>query len=115
MIGVTTVPRFVVVLGRSTENLGDPQALVQGALEHQLDVAVFSIGFPVTPQQQAFVAESVELAVEAGIHLDAEILGTTSDLADRFTERDDVVLASRGLERRRIEGILRKVRTARAG
>jgi hypothetical protein len=115
MIAVTTVPRFVVVLGRSTQNLGDPEALVQGALDHQLDVAVLSIGFPVTPQQQAFVAESVELAIEVGIRLDAEILASTADLAGRVTDHDDVAVASRGLERRRIEGILRKARAAKAG
>ncbi len=113
MIDVATVSRFVVVLGRSTENLGDPRALVQGALDHELDVAVLSIGFPVTPQQQAFVAQSVELAVEAGIRLDAEILATPAGLADRLIEGDDVAVASRGLERRRIEGILRKRGTAR--
>ena len=99
--------RFVVVLGRATENLGDPRALVQGALDHKLDLAVFSIGFPVTPQQQAFVAECLGLAVEMGIRLDAEILVTPEYLADRVTDGDDVAVASRGRERRRIEGILR--------
>jgi nucleotide-binding universal stress UspA family protein len=108
MSDVATRSRFVVVLGRSTENLGDPKALVRAALDNELDVAVLSIGFPVTPQQQAFVAESVELAVESGIRLDAEILATAADLALHLSDGDDVAVASRGLERRRIEAILRK-------
>jgi hypothetical protein len=110
MNGVATMSRFVVVLGRSTQNLGDPKQLVRSALSQEVDVAVLSIGFPVTPQQQAFVAESVELAVEVGIRLDAEILARPEDLGTRIIAGDDIVVASRGWERRRIQGILRKQR-----
>jgi hypothetical protein len=110
-----TGSRFVVILGRSTENLGDPRALVEGALDHELEVAVLSIGFPVSPQQQAFVAESLELAMEMGVRLDAEILPSVELLADHLALGDEVAVASRGLERRRIEAILRKRRAAQAG
>jgi hypothetical protein len=112
---VAAVSRFVVVLGRSTENLGDPRALVQSALDHQMDVAVLSIGFPVTAQQQAFVAESIELSADVGVHLDAEILTSLLDLGKHLGDDDDIAVASRGMERRRIEAILRKRGTAEAG
>ena len=108
MTDVASMLRYVLVLGRSTENLGSPASLVTMAQTNQLDVTLLSVGFPVTPQQQAFVAEAVDLAVGAGIRLDAEILAGTSDLAGHIRDSEDVRVASRGLERRRIQAILRQ-------
>jgi hypothetical protein len=108
MTDVASMLRYVLVLGRNTENLGSPTSLVALARGNELEVSLLSVGFPVTPQQQAFVAEAVDLAVDAGIRLDAEILAGTADIAGHIRGGEDVRVASRGLERRRIEAILRK-------
>lgn len=108
MIEMAVMVRYLLVLGRNTENLGSPEALVAMASENELEVTLLSIGFPVTQQQQAFVAEAVDLAVDAGIRLDAEILAGAADLVGRVGEGEEVKVASRGFELRRIQSILRK-------
>jgi hypothetical protein len=108
MIEVTTKARIVVVMGRGADPVRDPRDVIQGTAARSTRVAVFSLGFPVTLHQQAFVAEAVEAAVDFGVELDAEILSHARDLGSRLERGDEVIVDSRGMERRRIDAAIRR-------
>ena len=108
MIEVTTKSRIVVVMGRGADHAGDPDKVIRRAAASSAPIAIFSLGFPVTPAQQAFVAAAVEAAVDSGVELDAEVLGGPRNLRTRLERGDELIVDSRGLERRRIDSAIRR-------
>lgn len=101
MIDVSTAERIVVVLGRGRWN-ADPAGFVARAAARQVPLVVEAVGYPVTGRQQAFVAEAVDRAFEARVHLDASVVAGPWEVAADLGAQDEVAIVAAGRERRRI-------------
>jgi hypothetical protein len=101
VIDVAVSERVVIVLGRGQLGI-DPAGFVERAADRGLPFVILSIGFPVGPEQQAFVSRAVDLAFERRVALDAQVVGTPAELANHVGTSDDVTIAAIGREERRI-------------
>lgn len=113
MIDVTTRARVVVVLGRGPLH-ADPGDWVATAKERDLPLLVLSMGFPVSDEQQAFVARSIDRAFERRVHLEALLVWDPKDLTDHVEPGDEIVVVAGGRDGKRIRSAL-GLGTSRAG
>ncbi|MGZ6546258.1 MAG: hypothetical protein ACXVEI_13200 [Actinomycetota bacterium] len=108
MIDVTTGTNVVVVLGRGRLTAA-PTRFVARAAARRAPLRVLTLGFPVTERQQAFVAEAVDRAFEARVHLDASVIGDPEKVSADLGPLDEVVVVAAGREERRIGSLLARL------
>jgi hypothetical protein len=100
---VETSTRVVFVLGRRTR-LGARE--IEAASANASEVAVLSLGYPVSRAQRRAVEAALSLAVRLKVTMDAILVVTNSDLADAIRPADRVVVTGSRSERRRLRSRL---------
>lgn len=105
MIDVTTRPRVVLVLGRGPID-GDPCEWVTNAQERELPIVVLSLGFPVSDEQQVFVAHAIDRAFDRRVRLEALLVVNPMELTDHIVPGDEIVVMAGGRNGNRIRSAL---------
>ena len=96
--------RRVFVLGRHAEL--DVRAEAGRAVEEGRQLVLLSVGYPVTPAQDAVVQDALHVAHDLRLWLDAILVPSSKDLADLVGSDEEVTVVARGAERRRLERAL---------
>jgi nucleotide-binding universal stress UspA family protein len=99
-------PRRVFVLGREATFDVDPVAkrvVAEGA-----ELVLLSLGYPVTPGQEAVVGDALRLANELRLWLDTVLVTSPEEAAEYVRADDEVTLLASGRERKRLERVLGK-------
>jgi hypothetical protein len=108
VIDVTVTNRLVVVLGRGRLDV-EAAPYVERAAERGVPLLVLTIGYPVSAEQGAFVAEVIDRALDARVFLDAILLAEHAELATHLTTTDEVSVHA-GRDRRRIASVMARLR-----
>ncbi len=111
MIGVAVDTRMVVVLGREP---GDAKTAdwVAHAAQREIPLLLLAVGYPLTGDQEALVADAIDRAFDLRVHLDAVLVPGRPELVAHLLPGDDVVVAATRREARRIDAALARRITA---
>ncbi|MGZ6545466.1 MAG: hypothetical protein ACXVEI_09170 [Actinomycetota bacterium] len=108
MIDVVVHDRIVVVLGRRPVDV-DPAVHVARAARRRTPLLMLALGYPVSRHQQAFITRAIDEALEARVHLDAQIVVRPDELAAHVGATDDVTIVAAGRDERRIGSVLARL------
>ena len=98
--------RLVVALGRDARvNMHE---LVHDAWQSHIELVILSMGFPLTPKQNAAIDVAMDAAGQGVLELEARICYTPDQAAAKIRPDDRVVLALANAERRALQRALRK-------
>jgi hypothetical protein len=105
VIEVASGTRMVVVLGRGRSDV-NPSAYVARAAERRLPLLVLAVGYPLSEQQQAFVAECIDRAFAGSVELDAQIVTRAAELGHHVAQTDEITIVAAGRDEHRIGSAL---------
>lgn len=90
-----------MVLG---QRIGDTTAFgfIDRAAGRDIPAVILSVGYPQSSAQRRFVAEAVDHAFGAKVHLDAILVSDASALSRHLEPGDDVSVVASGRQGRRI-------------
>ncbi len=88
--------------------LEDLRSVADRSALDDVPLVLLSLGYPVTPAQEAITEEALTLADELRVHLDVQLVTRLDDLPGLLEEGDEVAVLSSGFEHLRLEWLLRE-------
>ena len=99
---------MVVVLGPGRADVS-PSSYIAQAAQRRLPLLVLAVGYPLSQEQQAFVAGCIDRAFAGFVEFHAQIVPQTEALRRYVAPTDEVAIVAAGRDERRIGSVLARL------